>query len=336
MPALSSEAKIRLAKQSVKGTPVTSGFICGLVEQHQLGVEFTETAERNEHGCYATTLPVARRSAQKRTGYKVSGKVGGALYPYFFNQVLYGGGMTVASSGTTVKTNVFTIAASASAPWLTALSDIGGEIRGTDVRVPRWAVKASTDGVTYDADLLGLTESNAAGSETHVAEKAYGMSLIGGTITMTYDPAGTPVVIYSDALEIDLEYNNPLSEEITTLKTFGLSDLPQEGIDVNATIRVPDLDYNTYKRIVRGGTSGTAPSANNAIISFDFKCVSQELVTAGTVFSWQFTIPRMKAMIDMNDFDANGKDSIYWNLTAQMIADSGTPMTVTGISDAVA
>lgn len=337
MPAaLSAESKIRIAKQSGKGTPATTGFLCGLVEAHSLAPEFLLSGERTEHGCLPTTIPVMRRAAQKRLGYKMVGSVSGALYPYFFNQILYGSGMGVATSGTTVKTNLFTIASSANAPWLTVLSDIGGEIRATDCRVPSWKVDMNSEGVTYQADLLGLTEGNSAGSETHTAEKGYLMSLIGGTITLTYDPSGTPVSIYSDAIEIGIEFSNPLKDDITTLKTFGLSELPQEGIDVSATIKVPDLDYNTYKRIVRGSTTGTAPSANTAYMSLDVKCISTEVVTAGTPFSWQFTIPKMQVNIDQNDFEANGSDAIYWGLTAQMISDTSTPISITGISDLAA
>ena len=155
-----------------------------------------------------------------------------------------GAGFAVTTSGASAnKTHTFKLAARDANPWLTVLWDLNSnERRLTDTRVTRLLIDGSPEGVYQEGDFAGLTVGESTGSETTTAEDTVGEMLpSNGTLTLQYDPAGTPVTVVETPTDsvgaVQITINNPVDENDRSIHRFARADLKQTGVDVSVALR---------------------------------------------------------------------------------------------------
>ena len=333
----STSATFKVAKQSAKGTPASTGFVTGMMTRSALNASIDRITKTAEHGV-AYTRATAHKTPTRRGSYIARGNYRGYLYPDMFGLWLLGTGFAVTTTGASAnKTHTFKLAARDANPWLTVLADIGdNERRATDVRGTRLVIDATPDGVTMEGDYVGLALGEAAGTETTTAEDTAGEMLpTEGTLTLAYDPAGTPVTVLStptDSLSrVQLTINNPVDENDRSIHRFARASANQQGVDILPRLEGIELEWDIYNRIVNGGTSGTAPSVDTAIFSLTYSFESALNITGTSVpYSVTITIPRVE--FDLDDFTADGDSLVTWNASGRMIDSVTDPITIALVS----
>lgn len=339
--ARSGLATFKVAKQSAKGAAASTGYHCGVMKASGGDAEFNLVESGVEHGCAVGTNMFRDKSQRARTYYTVPVSAEAWLYPNVIGPLLLGLGMSDSVSGTTIKTHVITpVTTAANDPYLSVLTDIGADSGSAlerlikDVRTTQLKIDANQDGVSYSAELSGLSLAASAGTETKTDEPAYKMLRNSGTFALTYDPAGTPVVISSHSSApprgLSITIDNPVTTEDYALWSAALNDSPRgDGIRVEGEFSGLPITWSVYKQLTWGGTSGTAPSTTWLPCSIDFKFQTAEIISASTPYSLQITIPRAEVWIDPAGFKANGADDIRWTAKWRLIASTSTPFTAT-------
>lgn len=340
MPGTPSVSAIyKVAKQAAKGTPATTGFVTAMMTRSSVNPGIDVTQKTAEHGItYARAT--ARKTASTRTGYLARVSYRGYLYPNAFGIHLLGNGFAVATTGAAAnKTHTFTLADRDASPYLTILHTLAdNEVRASDARGTRMVISGTPDGVTVEGDLVALTLGESAGSETTADEDTVGELLpTQGTLTLTYDPDGTPVEVLSTPIDtltgVELTINNPLDENDRSIHRATRAAINQTGVSVSARLTGLPVDWDTYSRIVYADVAGSAPSVAPAIFSLAYSFESIAVI-AGTAakYSTTITIPRLELSLD--DFAADGDSMITWNTTGVMLdAESGEePITIVQVS----
>lgn len=334
-------ATFKVAKQSAKGSAASSGYHCGIMKVSGGTPEFELADSGVEHGCAVGTNMFRDKTKRARTYYTIPVDAEATLYPNVIGPLLLGLGMSDSVSGTTIKTHVITpVTAASSDPYLSVLTDIGADSGSTlerlikDVRVTQLKIDADKNGVAYSAKMSGLSEAASAGTETKTDEPAYKLTRNSGTFALTYDPAGTPVVISSHTSApprgLSMTIDNPVTTDDYALWTTALNDNPRgDGIRVEGEFSGLPITWSVYKQLLWGGASGTAPSATWVECSLDFKFNSVEFVSASTPYSLQVTIPRAEVWLDPAGFRARNGDDIRWTAKWRLYAGTGSPFTAT-------
>lgn len=330
----STSATLKVARQSAKGTPATTGFITGLMEQSSFFVAFDEAQKAAEHGAGAVDRATARKSATQRSGYLVRGSFRQNFYPNLLGMWLRGAGFGVATTGTTERTHVFTLATRANVPWLTVLHAVGGrERRATDVRVNKLTLTAQPDSAKWSGEWRGLIESNAVGTETTTAEStAAELVSSEGSLEMNFDPAGTPTEILNtstdDLTRFTFDIANSLDEADQALFRFGHADLVQTGLDITGTVEGALIDWAAYDLLVRN--SGANPSSAAAVCDLDVTIRSVvNLAGAAVPASFRIQIPRIEVLYNEDSFTAEADNLIRWSYNWRMLDIVTTPITIT-------
>ncbi len=243
--------------------------------------------------------------------------------------------VAVTTPGGSRYAHVFTLSDRADVAWLTALTEIGArERRVTDVRVSRLTFEAGTQGIRANGTFAGITEDNAAGSETHTEETLVELLPSEGSLTIKYDPDGANTTIFSSASDtlnrLTLDIANAVDEQDTSLFRFTRAGLEQQGVDVTGRVEGIDVDYDTYDMMIRGGTGGADPHPEPGIFSLTWTWQSAILIDA-TPYSMAVSIPYAEMTLD--DFSAEGSNVIRWNSAYRMIDLSGEPITITLTND---
>lgn len=328
----STTARFKAARQSVKGTPVTTGFICGMLTRSSLFPRFDYAEKGAEHGCGGADRATQHRSPSVRSSYLAIGSARGFLYPDLIGMLLAGAGLTATTTGAgTDKTHTFKLSTRSAVSWLTILETIGDEtLRGTDVRVETLSVEATPDGITFDAALKGLKIDYDAGTETSSNETMVEILPSLGTCTVAFDPAGANTTMVSGASDYltrtSFQIANPFDDE-KSLWEFRRGDLMQKGIDVTGRIEGLPLTYDNYEMIVNGANNATDVSANTAICSVAMTWQSAGFVTGSTPYSLTLSVPR--AEVNLDDFVAEGDNIVRWNFNWRMIDNTTDPLVIT-------
>ena len=335
----STAATFKAAKQASKGTAATTGFVTGMLTRSSFLPALDNITKTAEHGI-SYSRATAHKTATRRGSYLGRGSYRGYLYPDMFGLLLLGTGFSVTTTGASAnKTHTFKLAARDANPWLTVLWNADGganELRGVDVRGTRMVIDGTPDGVTIEGDLVGLTVNEAAGTETTTAEDTAGEVLpTEGTLTLVYDPAGTPATVLetpTDTLAgVQLTINNPVDENDRSIHRFGRANINQTGVDVLASLRGLEIDWDIYNRILNGSTSGSTPSTDTAIFSLTYSFESSANITGTAVpYSVTITIPRLE--LNLDDFAADGDSLVTWNTTGRMIDNVTDPITIALVS----
>lgn len=334
----STAALFKVAKQASKGTAPTTGFITGMMTRSSFLPDIDTITKTAEHGI-AYTRATAHKTATRRGSYLGRGSYRGYLYPDMFGMLLLGNGFAVTTTGASAnKTHTFKLANRDANPWLTVIWDVDGTnpLRGVDVRGTRMVIDGTPDGVTIEGDLVGLTVNEAVGTEATTAEDTAGEMIPSeGTLTLVYDPAGTPVTVLStptDSLtRAQLTILNPVDENDRSIHRFGRGNINQAGVDVTARLEGVEIDWDIYNRILNGSTTGSTPTTDTAIFSLTYSFESAANITGTAVpYSVTVTIPRIE--FDLADFAADGDSLITWNADGRMIDNTTDPITIVLVS----
>lgn len=330
----SSTAAVKFAKQSAKGTAATTGFTTALATRSSLNAAFDNPQRTVEHGAGALDRATAHKHSTRRGSYLARAQYAGYLYPNLIGLLLLGAGFKCTTTGAGAdKTHVFKLGLRSEQLWLTMLETIGTKTRmAKDLRVGSLNLIGNQQNVNVEATLAGLAMADAAGSETTTAEDTNELLGSEGTLSLHYDPAGANTEILNTSTdsvqEVRLQIANPADENDRSIHTFGRADLPQTGVDITTNINGIDLDYDIYEKIVEGGSSGNAPSANTAICSLSYSFeTAVNIATAAVPYSCTILIPHLE--VNLDDFTAEGDNLIRWNLTGRMIDDVTDPITIT-------
>lgn len=342
--ARSALATFKVAKQSGKGSAASTGYHCGLMRVSGGDAEWELAENGVEHGCAANTNMFRDKSQRQRTYYTAPVDFESALYPNLIGVLFLGLGMSDAASGTIAKTHVMTaVTTAANDPYLSVLTDIGADSGSSlerlikDCRTTQLKIDANRDGVAYSGQLSGLSIGASAGTETKTDEVASKMQRGLGTFALTFDPAGTPVVISSHSSapprELSISFDNPVTTDEYALWSSALSDNPRgDGLRVEGEFQGLPINWTVYKQLMWGGASGTAPSQTWLPCSIDFKFTSADFITGATPYSLQVTIPRAEVLIDPAGFRARNSENVRWTAQWRLIANTSTPLTVTLIN----
>lgn len=334
----STAALFKVGKQAAKGTPATSGFVTGMMTRSSFLPVIDKITKTAEHGV-AYTRATAHKTATRRGSYVGRGSYRGYLYPDMLGMLLLGNGFAVTTTGATAnKTHTFTLANRDANPWLTVIWDLDGNnpLRGVDVRGTRLVIDGTPDGVTMEGDIVGLTVNEPVGTETTTAEDTAGEMLASnGTLTLVYDPAGTPVTVLStptDSLtRAQLTIANPVDENDRSIHRFGRGALNQQGVNVTARLEGVEVDWDIYSRILNGSTTGSTPTTDTAVFSLTYSFTSTISITGTAVpYSTTITVPRIE--FDLGDFAADGDSLVTWNADGRMIDNVTDPITVVLVS----
>lgn len=333
----STEARFKVGRQVAKGTAQDEDLICGMMTQHGLNIAWDLIDKGGEHGCtgISTSRATVLKSPQRRSSYIVNGAFAGILYPRLIGLLLLGAGFevaTVADGGGNFWTHTFTLADRADLSWLTFLSLIGDqERRATDGRVSELVIASGPTGIRYNGNLRALVEDDPTGLETFTSEQLDEFLPTIGSITVNYDPDGTPASMFSTLEQATLTIRNPFDEAQQSLFNFGRTDLPQNGLTAMARFEGLYMDYDNYERIQRAGVGNTSPSEEAAIASVEYTYQTAAEIEPGQPYEITTTIPH--AQISLSDFQASGTDIVEWAFDAEMIDDVAEPITITLIND---
>jgi hypothetical protein len=336
MGANSLTCAFSLGQQAAIDTDATD-FITTLATVSGLQPRFDITESRREHPGAVGSRATAKRAASTRTGYLVDLVSTFVLRPRFIGHALLGAGFTVATTNnTTHYTHVFKLASRATFPWLTGLWYIDDDavaaftLKSGNVRLTQLNINASPEEVQCDLAAVGMTEGDAAGTETLVSEA--GFEILPTIGTMTVNLASTSFI--TSVRSINLAIANTLKEDDRFLFVSGRTDLPQEEITVAATLGGVPITRDLYRRIVRGGTSGTEPSLVPPTGDLIYKFQSAANITGASVpYSLQMDLNSVEYTFPDNQLQASEADDLELEVTAEMIDNVTDPIVITLVND---
>jgi hypothetical protein len=290
-----------------------------------------------EHGCNGgPDRATVHKSLMRYSSYIVNGGFRGYGHPDMIGYWLLGAGfgiVTTAGSGAAAGTytHVFTLANRTVVPWLSVQSQIGTKVRqAVDARVNRLTFTANNRGFVYDGTYQALLENEAptTGLTTTNEDTAEILSSR-GSITVNYNPDGTPVsLLDSDTEGFTFVINNPLNTDQQRLLSFGRSDLPQNGLDVTGSIEGMNVIYSNYEIIKNGASGNDSPAEVASIAGINLLFNSAELIAATAVpYSIRFEVTH--AEVDLSDFQADGTNLVQWTFPYRMVDDNTTPVRIT-------
>jgi hypothetical protein len=332
----STTARFKVGQQTAKGTPATK-VVCGTMTMSGLNSTKDPIDKGGEHGC--NTGPdraTVHKSEQRYSSFIVNGSFRGYMYPDLIGYLLLGAGFNVVSTAGVAAaagtwSHVFTLANRTAVPWLSVHSQIGSKNRlAVDARVNQLTFTANAQGFTYNGTFQALKEDEVPVSGiTTTNEEVVEVLTTRGSMILNYDPDGTPVTMLAAEQEgFTLVINNPFDQDQQKLFSFGRGDLPQTGLDVTGTVEGLNVDYLNYERI-KGGAVGVDTIADDcALAKIDVTFNSAESIGATAIpYSIRFEIPH--AEVTVNDFQAEGTNTVEWTFPFRMIDDNATPLKIT-------
>jgi hypothetical protein len=332
----STTARMKVGQQPSKGTAADT-LVCGMMQMSSLNTSRDTIDKGGEHGCNGgPDRATAHKSLMRYSSYIVNGGFRGYGHPDMIGYWLLGAGFTVvttAGSGGSAGTysHVFTLANRTAVPWLTVQEQIGSKLRqAVDARVNRLTFTANNRGFVYDGTYQALLENEAPGSGLTVTNEDDAEILSSrGSITVNYDPDGTPVSLLDNDTEgFTLVINNPLNTDQQRLLSFGRSDLPQNGLDVTGTVEGMNVIYANYERIKNGASGADSPAEVASLAKIDLTFQSAEKIAATAIpYSIRFEVTHSE--IDLSDFQAEGTSLVQWNFPYRMVDDNVTPIRIT-------
>lgn len=326
-----------LGRQSAKGTPATK-FFTTLATVSGLNVQFDREDDIIEHpGSSTNARATTKRSQSELLGYRVPYKATFRLRPRFIGAALLAAGfqvVTTASSPT--YEHVFTLADSESFLWYTAMERHGSvatgfERRAVDSRLKTLGINADTKQIECSLTGVGLVEGNAAASGlTRNDEASYKLLPSIGSVTATVNSTA----LVSRVRGLTFELTNEFDEEEIALFETARADLPINGAGIQGAIQGIDVDFDTYKKVIRGGTSGTAPSlsALTGSLIYEYKS-AVNIGVSTTPYSLKIEMPSVEFRMPDEAIEANGQDQIRFDIEYMMIDNVTTPITITLVND---
>lgn len=326
----SQAALFKVAKQTAKGTAATAGFWSAIAEQSGLNPRRDEINQTPEHGM-GYDRATEHKSATQFGSYLVTGNLQTGGYTETLGYLLLGAGFTVTTTGAgAAKTHVFKLASRDNYSWLSIISKIGSAAKkAVDCRVNRLGLEAGVDVLRYTAGFLGLTYSDATGSETGTDEARTKLSPAIGSLILTLGGVQIVNTTADQVQRVTMDINNALSEDERSLFRFKRADLPQTGLDITGAVEGLELDYtDTYNQLMRSGATSGEPSTAVAVGSLVYHLDSAiDIPTTSTPYSLDVNLASIEATLD--DFQAEGNNIVRWNTRYRMIDDVADPVIIT-------
>lgn len=321
-------ARVAMAVQSAKGTAATTGFHAMRATMSESPPDFTYEEARDEHGG-AHTRASTRQSTPSRISSLVNLGTDGLLYPNAIGAILVGLGLNVSSvNNTTYYTHTFTKANVDAAKWLSVLHRVGigasqFERKIKDVRLTQMQLVSTRQNIRLTTQGAGIDELVSLGSETVTSEPNFRILPVKGSIAFGTLALGAP-------REHTITIARPVDTEDQKQHSYGLADLPETGFEINGELRGLDLTFDTYKKLVWGGTSGTAPDMASVIDTLTVKWeTASNIVGAAVPYSLQLALLKAEFRL-VGTPRAQGNSIVRCDINYTMIDDvSSAPATFT-------
>lgn len=332
----STTAKFKVGQQTAKGTPATK-LVCGTMTMSGLNSTKDPIDKGGEHGCNTVVdRATVHKSEQRYSSFIVNGSFRGYMYPDLIGYLLLGCGFTVvttagAAAALGTYSHVFTLATRTTVPWLSVHSQIGSKNRlAVDARVNQLTMTANAQGFAYNGTFQALKEDEVPGSGIVTTnEEVNEILTTRGSLLLNYDPDGTPVTMLANETEgFTLVINNPFDQAQQKLFSFGRGDLPQTGLDVTGTVEGLNVDYVNYERIKGGAVNVDTIADDCAIAKIDTTFQSAEMILT-TLIPYSIRVEIPHAEVGLNDFQAEGTNTVEWTFPYRMIDDNATPIKIT-------
>lgn len=324
-----------LGKQASKGTASTTLFKA-LATTSGLGARFDMREPRLEHPA-ASTRATKIKTAQQRTSYLAEvSDVTFAMYPKFFPMALLACGFQISTvNNTTHYTHTCTIGTPAAHKWMTAAwnvdeSDGAFVTRGVDMRATSLAIAITPDEIMNTLSLLGLKMEPMSGSPTYTSE--------GTTEVVPWNWTRTTLTIGGYTISerirsVNLNIENTLREDDRAVGETVRTSLGQQSIGVTAEFADVNISDDNYEAYFYGAANGSTVSLGAVTGAIDTKWTSDSNISGAAVpYSVQIAIPSVSW--EMTTMPQASDDSfVTLGLTASMVDDSSTPITITVVND---
>ena len=330
---LSVTSSFSLYKQTAKGTAGGTDGVCGRFQQSNLQAVYEYIEADAEHFCGLNLRPTVRKTTSYKSGYSVQFGAMGLLYSNFLGMVLLGLGFKVSSAGTTEFTHTFTVGDRADHGWLTALQSLGdGSDKysrlGVDGRIEQIRIDVGPQGMTGAFTGVAIEETEAAGTETPDLETDLMLLPSKGAATITLGGGAFDVTVRG----LRLMVSNPLDKKEQALFSLKRGDLAATGMEIGGVLQGIDMTYDTYKKLMWGGTAGTGPVQGAVSGAVDFKFESAGTITGSALpASLQAIFPKVEYRL--GQFQARGRDLVRADIAFLMIDDNSTPATLKLVND---
>ena len=325
-----------IGKQADRTTQATS-FIKALALTSGLGVTFDESDALKEHPSTVAGTSFAMASPKTRTGFLVPWAVDFVLRPNFFPRALQSLGFTVASgAGPEANTyeHVCTVDTDANMLWMSVISNVGGSTfsrRALSARASALNITANNTDIRCALSGTGLNEGNVSGTPSFTSEVTTQILPTTGSLTANFDGGSLTSIIRGLTCNIA----QPLKEGKEELPLFqsDRTTLDRQNIDCTGDLQGIDAEFDLWKKIIRGGTSGTTPSLTVAPGDLNFAFNSASYIGATTtLFSVAFALPSVMYTLPNEGIRDNNDDLVRVAIGYNVIADVATPITITVIN----
>jgi hypothetical protein len=332
--ANSLESWFALGKQAAKGTAGTTLYKT-LATVSSIGATYDEREPPLEHPAVSTRA-TARKSAIKRPSYMSNAKATFILRPKFIVPALLAAGFQVTTTNnTTHYTHVCTLGSSAAHKWMTSAwsveeSDGAFILRGVDMRATSLNLAISPDQIEGSIELRGLTLDPMSGSPTYVTEQADEIApwnMTRTTLSMnSYD-------VVERIRSMEFAVTNTMREDDRAVGETARTTMAQQSIDISLAIGEVNVSDDIVEAFHYGATGGSTVDLDAVTGAIDILFESDDNISGASVpYSLQIAIPSVSYTMDTEP-EANGDGLITAGLTAYMIDDSSTPITVTVVNN---
>lgn len=291
----------------------------------------------------AATIDTALELVVGTAGVAVTGSNGGP-YTFTFNRSVTASTFTVAdvslNAGTAViagfyYNHTFTLPAADRESWLTVYDYIG-ETGGfdrivRDVRLSQLSFTADNTGIIVAGSGLGLVMSNAAGTETFIAETDAVISQANGSFTLTAVDSASGAISTGTPRSHTISFDNPLDESEQELHTLDRATLSPTGKTITGTIAGLPFSETLFKQMYWGQTAGTGvviPYQATSAFTWNWQSASNISTAAAVPYKMTFSIPVVQ--IEMQPFDLTGGGQVLFDISYRLVdAISTAPITIT-------
>jgi hypothetical protein len=329
---------LALGKQADRTTQATTLYKA-LSLTSGLGVAFDESDDLKEHPSTVAGTSFALAAAKTRTGFLVPWAGNFILRPKFFPVALQSIGFAVSSSAgdpeAGANTHTCTVAADAAMLWMSVVHNVGGSSfsrRALSARASQLNITATNTDIRCDIAGTALDEGNVSGTPTYVSEVTTQILPTVGSITCNFDSATLTSTIRGATINIAQQLKD--GKEELPLFQANRNSLDRQNFGITGDLQGVDADFDLWKKIIRGGTSGTAPSL--VVVPGDLEITfssAGDMGATGTPYSVTFNFPSIQYTLPTEGIRNNADDLVRVAVGWNMLADVATPVTVTVVND---
>lgn len=310
----SVNAQVGFGVQVDKSTVATTG-ICGIQTQsgHNPQFDYNDGGDV-EHSCYAISRPTSTKAVDDPSGVIHAWSIGGRLYPDLLPLIFIGGGCKAVA--TSPKNHRLTIAGENDQKYISMSHLIkhgDGDLQRTLIgcRTGEIALTAARSGITYTASGFGLTETQDTISKTPDTNQRFAPSST--EITVTIDGVSFTVNCETSVLTFTNELQT--GDDRQKLTQYERDDVPILSVDVTGSYTGLDLTKADYKLLNYDNNDAIRKTRPTGSITTTYKTLG------ATPYTFTYHCPLVQ--FTSGEFEANGSDSILFDLSWQMVDAPG-------------